>query len=117
MQLDPIKPKLKPPRTKRLKLESNMLLSTSAFKCNLCRYNTVRVRPKTVTVEGFTLGNPPTADFASPFLVSMREVRVECNPLSLAGVRGRGNFVMGWLAGEIRLMAAGPSHHNSPTCT
>jgi len=77
----------------------------------------VRVRPRTVTVEGFTLGNPPTADFASPFLVSMRVVRVECNPLSLAGVRGRGNFVMGWLAGEIRLMAARPSHHNFSTCT
>jgi hypothetical protein len=32
------------------------------------------------------LGNPPTAAFAAPFLVSMQSVRVKCNPLSLAGV-------------------------------
>ena len=33
-----MKPKLKPPGTKCLKLECDILLSTSAFKFNLCRY-------------------------------------------------------------------------------
>jgi hypothetical protein len=35
--LDPAKPKLKPPGTKRLKLNFDMLLSTSAFKSNMRR--------------------------------------------------------------------------------
>ena len=38
MQLDSIKPKLKPPGAKRLKLEFNGLLSSSGFKFNLCGY-------------------------------------------------------------------------------
>jgi hypothetical protein len=36
-----MKPKLKPPGTKRLKLTCDILLSTSAFKFNLRRYNAV----------------------------------------------------------------------------
>jgi hypothetical protein len=39
VQLDPIKPKLKPPGTKRLKLKIDVLLSTSAFKFNPRRYS------------------------------------------------------------------------------
>ena len=38
MQVDPIKPKLKPPGTKRLKLQCDIMLSTSAFKFNLRLY-------------------------------------------------------------------------------
>ena len=38
MQLDPIKPMLKPPGNKRLKLNCDMLLLKSAFKFNLRRY-------------------------------------------------------------------------------
>ena len=38
MQVDPKKSKLKPPGTKRLKLQCHTLLSTSAFKFNLRRY-------------------------------------------------------------------------------
>jgi len=38
-----MKPKLKPPGAKRLKLKCDVLLSTSAFKCNLRRYNVVGV--------------------------------------------------------------------------
>jgi len=34
-----MKPKLKPPGTKRLKPKCDMLLSTSAFKFNLLRYD------------------------------------------------------------------------------
>jgi len=40
VQVDPIKPKLKPPGTKRLKLKCDMLPSSSAFKFNLRRYST-----------------------------------------------------------------------------
>jgi hypothetical protein len=38
VQLDPIKPKLKPPGTKRLKLKRDILLSIFAFKFNLRHY-------------------------------------------------------------------------------
>jgi hypothetical protein len=38
VQADPVKPKLKPPETQRLKLECDMLLSTSAFKSNFRLY-------------------------------------------------------------------------------
>jgi len=41
VQIDPIKPKLKPRRIKRLKLKCDVLLSTSAFKVNLRRYTMV----------------------------------------------------------------------------
>ena len=71
----------------------------------------VRVRPgatpttATATVEGFRMGNPPTGAFNAPFLVSMERVTVRCNPLSLAGIRGRGNFVVGWNLGEVEQIA------------
>jgi len=35
VQVDPIKPKLKPPGTERLKLSFDLQLSTSAFEFNL----------------------------------------------------------------------------------
>ena len=38
VQFDPMKPKLKPPGTKRSKLNCDVLLSTSAFKLKLRRY-------------------------------------------------------------------------------
>jgi len=38
VQVDPMKPKLKPPRCMRLKLKCDILLSTSAFKFNWRRY-------------------------------------------------------------------------------
>ena len=59
----------------------------------------------TVTVEDFTLGNPATARFSSPFLVAMKRVHVKLNPLSILGVRGRGNFVVGYLCGEVDVMS------------
>ena len=40
VQVDPIKPKLKLPGTKRLKLKCEGPLSICAFKFNLRRYNT-----------------------------------------------------------------------------
>jgi len=39
VQVDPIKPTLKAPGTKRLKLDSDELLLSFAFKFNLRRYN------------------------------------------------------------------------------
>jgi len=39
VQVDPLKPKLKPPGTKRLKLEYDGLLSNIGFKFNLRRYS------------------------------------------------------------------------------
>ena len=39
VQVEPGKPTLKPPGSKRLKLQSEALLSSVAFKFNLCRYN------------------------------------------------------------------------------
>jgi len=39
VQVDPAKPKLKPPGTKRLKLKIDILLVTSAFIFSLRRYN------------------------------------------------------------------------------
>ena len=42
MQVEPVKPTLKPPGSKRLKLEAEKLLSNFAFKFNLRRYNTAR---------------------------------------------------------------------------
>ena len=39
MQVDPVQPKLKTPGTQRLKLNRDVLLSTSAFKFNLRRYS------------------------------------------------------------------------------
>jgi hypothetical protein len=38
VQVDPIKPKFKPPGAKRLNLKCGILLSTSAFKFNLRCY-------------------------------------------------------------------------------
>jgi hypothetical protein len=39
VQVDPIKPKLEPPGTKRLKPKCDIPVSTSAFKFNLRRYS------------------------------------------------------------------------------
>ena len=43
MQVDPIKPKLQPSRTKRLKLKYDEPLSNVAFKFSLRRYNLAAV--------------------------------------------------------------------------
>ena len=45
MQLECLKPKLKPPGSKRLKLKWETLLSISAFKFNLRRYSMALVGP------------------------------------------------------------------------
>ena len=45
VQVDPMKPKLRPPGTKRLKLEYDGLPSDFAFKFNLRRYSWARLPP------------------------------------------------------------------------
>jgi hypothetical protein len=52
VQVDPIKPKLKPPCTKPLILKWDELLPTSAFKFNMSRYTAVGAAdPNAVTTE------------------------------------------------------------------
>ena len=41
VHVDPIKPRLKPPGAKGLKLKCELQLSAVSFKFNLCRYTTV----------------------------------------------------------------------------
>jgi hypothetical protein len=45
VQVDPLRPKLKPPGTKRLKLEYEGLLSIFGFKFNLRRYHPAAAAP------------------------------------------------------------------------
>jgi hypothetical protein len=56
VQLEPMKPKLKPPGTKRLKPNFDVLLSTSAFKFNLRRYTTGMAR--SVSASSSSQGGP-----------------------------------------------------------
>jgi hypothetical protein len=66
VQVDPIKPKLRPPGTKLLKLKCDILLSTSAFRFNLRRYRVgsgagsaaQSANADTVGRCWFTLSNP-----------------------------------------------------------
>ena len=54
MRVDPIKPTLKAPGTKRLKLEYDDLLSSVAFNFNLRRYRVVDRPPLTATAAAWT---------------------------------------------------------------
>ena len=53
VQLDPIKPKLKPPGNERLKLNRDILLSNFAFKLNLRRYNVCYKKFQYVSLNAF----------------------------------------------------------------
>jgi hypothetical protein len=52
VQVDPIKPNLKPPGNERLKLKCDILLSTCALKFNLSRYTMVDAEGKDKNPEG-----------------------------------------------------------------
>jgi len=54
VQVDPLKPKLKPPGTRRLKLKCDTLLSTSAFKFYLRRYTWARSRASSAAAASRT---------------------------------------------------------------
>jgi len=64
VQVDPIKPKLKPPGTKRVKLESDVLLSNIAFKLHLRHYTKV---PLIDSLCGVTLTIPTLDGRVSPY--------------------------------------------------
>jgi hypothetical protein len=78
VQVDPIKPKLKPPGTERLKLNCGDALSNVAFKFNLRRYTVVRVgraersrgeeRVPGGETEGCGCARPRCIDIAAPDL-------------------------------------------------
>jgi hypothetical protein len=51
VQFDPIKPTLKAPETKRLKLRYDGPLSNLAFKLNLCHHTTVTALATVATME------------------------------------------------------------------
>ena len=75
MQVDPVKPKLKPPGTKHLIQNCDILLSTSAFKFNLRRYNEGDNESDTVgAVEGTA---KKLADVAASLVAMVRMVRLE----------------------------------------
>jgi len=63
VQVDPIKPKVKPPGTKRLKLKCDVLLSTSAFKFNLRRYSVASLQRFVSMCVMFHLMGKRVADF------------------------------------------------------
>ena len=73
-QVHPIKPKLKPPGTKRLKLNCDILLSTSAFKFNLRRYN-----------KGKWLGYHATEEAAVQAYDNYVKVRPQVDPRLTSG--------------------------------
>ena len=54
VQVDPIKPNLKPPGTRHLKVKCDTLISTFAFKFNLRRYNVDR-QTRALRGQGLTL--------------------------------------------------------------
>jgi len=56
VQVDPIKPTMKAPGTKRLKLEYDETLSDFAFKFKLCRYMKVsQAKMEQLTSESLTM--------------------------------------------------------------
>jgi len=68
VQLDPIKPKLKAPGTKRLKLEYDYLLSSFAFKINLRRYTVAAAHVAAFMASAGSLLD--AADLARPHIHS-----------------------------------------------
>ena len=64
VQVDPIKPTLKPPGTKRLKLKCDILGLTSAFKFKSRRYIPGVEKPKDVADSLTNFGVDPAGEFA-----------------------------------------------------
>ena len=97
VQVDPIKPMLKPPGTKRLKLNCDVLLSTSAFKINLRRY-TLGLGGGLPTVATDTTPDIPHSTAELPVRVLVIGLRCGTVPAfvcrHLPGVRV--DVVVGW---------------------
>jgi hypothetical protein len=75
VHVDPIRPKLKPPGTQRLKLNCDVLLSTSAFEFNLRRYMKVAV----VTDGERILGEAVQVEPVKPTLKAPESKRLKVN--------------------------------------
>jgi len=60
VQVDPIKPNLKPTETKLLKRKCDILVTSSAFKFSLRRYNEVDPAKWSQKVEAAAAAAPPT---------------------------------------------------------
>ena len=56
VQVDPMKPKLKPPGSKRLKLKCGVLLSNFAFKFNLRRYTKDQLYQQVISTTSIEVG-------------------------------------------------------------
>ena len=94
MQVDPIKPTLKAPKTHRLKLQYDKVLSSFAFKFNMSRYTKAtqavyswafptEEEPAAVVdpsaVDGIGIAEVGTSAFCSPRHVFHRDVN-PCSP-------------------------------------
>ena len=65
VQVDPMKPTLKAPGTKPLKLEHDEPLSSFAFKINLCHYTTGAASPPRTSRQARTPGAYSRSLFSS----------------------------------------------------
>ena len=85
MQVDPSKPKLKAPRSKRLKVHHDHLLSSFAPKFNLRRYtedmSAARVRPNERTFAHLTWGYGQLDDVAGITQSAQLMARAYTRPL------------------------------------
>ena len=69
VQVDPVKPKLKPPGTKRLKLKGDVLFSSVAFKYDLRRYATEEAAAQAGTSTRPLLRSTQAVLFSLPFCI------------------------------------------------
>jgi hypothetical protein len=74
VQVDPSKPTLKAPETKRLKLQCDGPLSDFAFNFNLRRYKMEEMRRGRVSINGEIFGSLRDTDFAVGSLGGMGDM-------------------------------------------
>ena len=115
VHVDPIKPMLKPPETKRLKLKCDILLSTFAFNFNLRRYSEEPGRLlHHAHWQGLTLARISAQP--EPF-VSLTDRRQPAYPSKSAYVELKEwRSVRPWVAGLWRRRAS-PSRPPPPACS
>jgi hypothetical protein len=94
VQVDPIRPTLKPPRSKRLKLALDKLLSNFAFKINLRHYTQGPVIGSVTTKAN---RKPRRVGRALPLVCLKLSVGVKCHPY-LFEIEGQ--FTQGWRPGR-----------------
>ena len=81
MQADPIKPTLRAPGTKSLKLQHDELLSDFAFKFNLHRYTKEGYMRRLLHGRGLhSFPFPLDLSLLCPFPLNLSPLRPPCNP-------------------------------------